>query len=176
MFWPFIFQPPHFPSKVECIFSSKSLPSPHLAGQLFSLYFLPFARLTSPCDPPPAIFRHPFSITSAPSDFKLSIHIRAVGDWTKAMIHLWKMVFKTSLQYLWLALFTIAISTTPGNSKSPNSKRNWGRKERKREKMSYSLQLSFGFGGWSLWSSCSGIWKLPSDNSCGFRVRWLLFN
>ncbi|MFS7951083.1 putative NAD(P)H oxidase (H(2)O(2)-forming) [Helianthus anomalus] len=27
--------------------------------------------------------RHPFSITSAPGDDYLSVHIRAVGDWTK---------------------------------------------------------------------------------------------
>jgi hypothetical protein len=29
--------------------------------------------------------RHPFSITSAPGDPFLSVHIRASGDWTTAM-------------------------------------------------------------------------------------------
>ena len=33
------------------------------------------------CDP----FRHPFSITSAPGDEHLSVHIRTVGDWTKEL-------------------------------------------------------------------------------------------
>eukprot|EP00271_Cylindrocystis_brebissonii_P021976 TRINITY_DN819_c0_g2_i5.p1 TRINITY_DN819_c0_g2~~TRINITY_DN819_c0_g2_i5.p1 ORF type:complete len:1048 (+),score=169.04 TRINITY_DN819_c0_g2_i5:366-3509(+) len=32
---------------------------------------------------------HPFSITSAPSDFCISVHIRAVGDWTNAMLDFW---------------------------------------------------------------------------------------
>lgn len=30
-------------------------------------------------------FRHPFSITSAPGDDYLSIHIRTVGDWTSQL-------------------------------------------------------------------------------------------
>lgn len=30
-------------------------------------------------------FRHPFSITSAPGDEHLSVHIRTVGDWTKEL-------------------------------------------------------------------------------------------
>lgn len=29
--------------------------------------------------------RHPFSITSAPGDDYLSVHIRTLGDWTKAL-------------------------------------------------------------------------------------------
>lgn len=29
--------------------------------------------------------RHPFTITSAPSDDYLSVHIRTLGDWTKAL-------------------------------------------------------------------------------------------
>ncbi|WZZ65487.1 hypothetical protein YC2023_076857 [Brassica napus] len=31
------------------------------------------------------ICRHPFSITSAPQDEDLSIHIKVVGDWTNAL-------------------------------------------------------------------------------------------
>lgn len=31
------------------------------------------------------IFRHPFSITSAPGDEHLSVHIRTVGDWTQEL-------------------------------------------------------------------------------------------
>jgi len=30
-------------------------------------------------------FRHPFSITSAPGDEYLSVHIRTVGDWTQEL-------------------------------------------------------------------------------------------
>lgn len=30
-------------------------------------------------------FRHPFSITSAPGDDYLSVHIRTLGDWTTAL-------------------------------------------------------------------------------------------
>jgi respiratory burst oxidase len=30
-------------------------------------------------------FRHPFSITSAPGDDYLSVHIRIVGDWTEEL-------------------------------------------------------------------------------------------
>lgn len=33
-------------------------------------------------------FRHPFSITSAPGDDCLSVHIRTVGDWTQELKHL----------------------------------------------------------------------------------------
>lgn len=29
--------------------------------------------------------RHPFSITSAPGDDHLSVHIRIVGDWTRQL-------------------------------------------------------------------------------------------
>lgn len=29
--------------------------------------------------------RHPFSITSAPNDNYVSVHIRAMGDWTTAL-------------------------------------------------------------------------------------------
>lgn len=29
--------------------------------------------------------RHPFSITSAPDDAYLSVHIRTLGDWTTAL-------------------------------------------------------------------------------------------
>lgn len=29
--------------------------------------------------------RHPFSITSAPGDDYLSVHIRVLGDWTKKL-------------------------------------------------------------------------------------------
>lgn len=29
--------------------------------------------------------RHPFSITSAPGDDYLSVHIRTLGDWTTAL-------------------------------------------------------------------------------------------
>lgn len=29
--------------------------------------------------------RHPFSLTSAPGDNYLSVHIRTVGDWTKEL-------------------------------------------------------------------------------------------
>lgn len=32
-----------------------------------------------------AAFRHPFSITSAPGDDYLSIHIRTLGDWTSQL-------------------------------------------------------------------------------------------
>ena len=31
------------------------------------------------------LFRHPFSITSAPGDDYLSVHIRQVGDWTQEL-------------------------------------------------------------------------------------------
>lgn len=30
-------------------------------------------------------YRHPFSITSAPGDDYLSVHIQAVGDWTREL-------------------------------------------------------------------------------------------
>lgn len=30
-------------------------------------------------------FRHPFSITSAPGDDQLSVHIRTLGDWTEEL-------------------------------------------------------------------------------------------
>ena len=33
----------------------------------------------------PVSNRHPFSITSAPGDAYLSVHIRALGDWTNAL-------------------------------------------------------------------------------------------
>ena len=31
------------------------------------------------------LLRHPFSITSAPGDEYLSVHIRTVGDWTREL-------------------------------------------------------------------------------------------
>ena len=31
------------------------------------------------------LYRHPFSITSAPGDDSLSVHIRIVGDWTQEL-------------------------------------------------------------------------------------------
>lgn len=31
------------------------------------------------------LHRHPFSITSAPSDSYLSVHIRQLGDWTREL-------------------------------------------------------------------------------------------
>lgn len=38
---------------------------------------------------------HPFSITSAPGDHYLSVHIRALGDWTQEM----ERVFREALEY-----------------------------------------------------------------------------
>lgn len=34
---------------------------------------------------PFVFYRHPFSITSAPGDDYLSVHIRIVGDWTQEL-------------------------------------------------------------------------------------------
>lgn len=31
------------------------------------------------------LYRHPFSITSAPRDDYLSVHIRTLGDWTRQL-------------------------------------------------------------------------------------------
>jgi hypothetical protein len=38
-------------------------------------------------------FRHPFSITSAPGDDYLSIHIRTLGDWTSQLKAVFSKVF-----------------------------------------------------------------------------------
>jgi predicted ferric reductase len=37
-------------------------------------------------------YRHPFSITSAPGDNNLSVHIRTVGDWTSELKNLFAKV------------------------------------------------------------------------------------
>ena len=37
-------------------------------------------------------YRHPFSITSAPGDDYLSVHIRALGDWTEELRNKFKEV------------------------------------------------------------------------------------
>jgi len=39
-------------------------------------------------------FRHPFSITSAPGDDYLSIHVRQLGDWTREL----KRVFSAACE------------------------------------------------------------------------------
>ncbi|CAA7392805.1 unnamed protein product [Spirodela intermedia] len=43
---------------------------------------------------------HPFSITSAPGDVNLSIHIRALGDWTTGLRNLFGKVKKASISRL----------------------------------------------------------------------------
>jgi hypothetical protein len=40
------------------------------------------------------LFRHPFSITSAPGDDYLSIHVRQLGDWTREL----KRVFSAACE------------------------------------------------------------------------------
>lgn len=40
--------------------------------------------------------RHPFSITSAPQDDYLSVHIKSLGDWTKAIKGVFSEVLFTS--------------------------------------------------------------------------------
>jgi FAD-binding domain len=40
----------------------------------------------------PNLCRHPFSITSAPGDSYLSVHIRTLGDWTTELRNLFGKV------------------------------------------------------------------------------------
>lgn len=49
------------------------------------------------------IYRHPFSITSAPGDDYLSVHIRVLGDWTKELRSLFSEVL--------YSIFTLDINT-----------------------------------------------------------------
>lgn len=49
------------------------------------------------------INRHPFSITSAPGDDYLSVHIRVLGDWTKELRSLFSEVL--------YSIFTLDINT-----------------------------------------------------------------
>lgn len=52
-----------------------------------------FCFLISVCKPSNLDFnRHPFSITSAPGDDYLSVHIRTLGDWTTALRNLFGKV------------------------------------------------------------------------------------
>jgi len=46
---------------------------------------LAYSSLVFPC-------RHPFSITSAPGDENLSVHIRTLGDWTSELRNLFGKV------------------------------------------------------------------------------------
>jgi respiratory burst oxidase len=41
--------------------------------------------------------RHPFSITSAPGDDNLSVHIRQLGDWTQELMRVFSQACKTPL-------------------------------------------------------------------------------
>ncbi|BAT14312.1 Os11g0537400, partial [Oryza sativa Japonica Group] len=44
-----------------------------------------------PCDP---TCRHPFSITSAPQDDYVSVHIRTLGDWTRELKNVFSRVLR----------------------------------------------------------------------------------
>jgi predicted ferric reductase len=47
--------------------------------------------------------RHPFSITSAPGDPFLSVHIRSLGDWTKELKEIFSKVYiEISFEFLLL--------------------------------------------------------------------------
>ncbi len=49
--------------------------------------------------------RHPFSITSAPGDPFLSVHIRTLGDWTKELKEIFSKVYiEISLEFLLLMI------------------------------------------------------------------------
>lgn len=52
--------------------------------------------------------RHPFSITSAPQDDHLSVHIKSLGDWTKALKELFSEVLFTS-KSLKLCIFSLEV-------------------------------------------------------------------
>jgi len=43
--------------------------------------------------------RHPFSITSAPRDDYVSVHIRTLGDWTRELKNVFSRV-RTSYMYI----------------------------------------------------------------------------
>lgn len=45
------------------------------------------------------LFRHPFSITSAPGDDYLSVHIRALGDWTTELRNRFAKVIVPTLNF-----------------------------------------------------------------------------
>jgi hypothetical protein len=48
---------------------------------------------------------HPFSITSAPGDPFLSVHIRTLGDWTKELKEIFSKVYiEISLEFLFLRI------------------------------------------------------------------------
>jgi predicted ferric reductase len=40
------------------------------------------------------MYRHPFSITSAPADAYVSVHIRTLGDWTQELKRIFSEVKK----------------------------------------------------------------------------------
>lgn len=59
--------------------------------------------------------RHPFSLTSAPDDDHLSIHIRSLGDWSYQMYDVFQQVkhqFFTTLQRRDFFFFSNALQTT----------------------------------------------------------------
>lgn len=61
----------------------------NFSAKLFLLRTIEFTRF----------YRHPFSITSAPGDDYLSVHIRTLGDWTTELRNIFaKVMFMYELR------------------------------------------------------------------------------
>lgn len=73
-------------TKVGSTSSYNARQSLHLNGEFHCLHISsPNSSLQSINIQLKYFYRHPFSITSAPGDDYLSVHIRTVGDWTQEL-------------------------------------------------------------------------------------------
>lgn len=66
-------------------------------------------------------YRHPFTITSAPGDDYLSVHIRTLGDWTTELKNRYALVRKQCQQfpeYRVVSLFLVIASQGLDDKKS----------------------------------------------------------
>jgi respiratory burst oxidase len=48
--------------------------------------------------------RHPFSITSAPKDDYVSVHIRTLGDWTRELKNVFSKVPTPTIHHIGLTI------------------------------------------------------------------------
>lgn len=113
-------------------------------------------------------FRHPFSITSAPGDDYLSIHVRQLGDWTREL----KRVFSAACEppvggksgllradettkkaYAYSHYLAVIICLC-----------NWGP-----DNIILEMQLTKTFDWWTLWFSCARLQQVWCFTTCWTR-------
>jgi len=62
--------------------------------------------------------RHPFSITSAPQDDYVSVHIRTLGDWTRELKNVFSRVRTSYIHTRHVSIINSQRDRTPGGYRS----------------------------------------------------------